>query len=163
MARPTSPASVGRRTTTPVTPSSTASPAPPDPPGHLGDPRRRRLQEHDPEPLLLEAQPPVPAQHGEHVGRAHQAGQVLVGHPAEQPDRGPGLRHPAGEAFGVPAPAGDGDGEVRDAGRQAGGGVDEDVHPLAGHQAAHAHHQGPVGGEAEVGAGPGPIGGGQRA
>ena len=39
-------------------------------PGQLRDTGRRRLEEHDAEPFLFEAEPSVATQHGEHVGGA---------------------------------------------------------------------------------------------
>ena len=76
---------------------------------------------------------------------------------AEQADRGAVLGDPAGQAVGVPAPTGDGHGQIGHVGPQPDGGVDEHVHPLAGHQPADADHQRPVGREAEVGPGRGPL------
>ena len=80
--------------------------------GHLGHAGRGGLEEDDAESLLFEAQPPVAAQHGEDVGRPDQGGQVGVGDAAQQAHRGTVLGDPAGQAVGVPTPAGDGHGQV---------------------------------------------------
>src|SRR5205085_455873 len=51
---------------------------------HLRHAARGRLEEHDAEPLLLEAAPPLPAQHGKHVSARVQRWQTLVVDPAQQ-------------------------------------------------------------------------------
>ena len=56
--------------------------------GDLWDTGRSRLQEDDPEALLLQAPPAGSAQHGEHVGASVESGQVLVTETPQQLDRG---------------------------------------------------------------------------
>ena len=140
--RPPSPTSSGLATTRPVTPSTTASAAPPDCAGHLRHAARRGLDEHDAEALLLEAAPPVAAQHGEHVGAAVQraAGRRW------RPDRGsaPARRSSRGQppqARRVAAAAGDRQQEVRAACGAAGDGPDRGVEALARHEPADADDQ----------------------
>ena len=58
---------------------------------HRRDPGGGGLEEHDPEPLLLQAAPAGPAAQGEHVGAGVQAGQVRRRDPAEQTHRCAGL------------------------------------------------------------------------
>jgi hypothetical protein len=123
----------------------------------LGHAARGGLDEHDPEPLLLEAAPARAAAHGEHVGAPVEKRQVGVGHAPEEVDGGAGGRRQPGEAGGVAAAAGDGDGEPATAAGQAVGGLDEDVEALAGDEAAHAEHEREVVGQPEVAAGLGPL------
>ena len=154
MAPATAETSVGRRTTTPGLPVDHRLAGPPGVAGHLGHPGGGGLEEDDAEPLLLEAEPPVAAEHGEDVGRADQRG---AGPRRRRPRAGGPARRcsairPASRSRSRPRPA---MATVRSGNRRAepDGGVDQHVHPLAGHQAADAHHQGPVGREAQVGPG----------
>ena len=75
-----------------------------------------RLEEHDAEALLLEARPPVAAEHGVDVAAAVEAREVVVAHPAEHPHRRAGALDQAIEPPAVAPAAADGDGEVGVAG-----------------------------------------------
>lgn len=146
----------------PVSPSATASSAPPDAAGNLGHACRGGLQEDDAESLAFEAEPSVATDHGEDVGGADEAGQICVGHPAEQPHRRAQLGDPAGQALGVAAAPRNGDGEAGEDGGEPAGGVDEHVHALARDQPADADHERTLEWEAEVRPDPGPFVGAER-
>ena len=82
-------------------------------PGHLGDPARGRLDEDDPEPLLLQAAPADAVGSGEDVGTGVERRQPVVGDPAEEPHRRMPPRCQALQALPVPAGSGHGQGQVR--------------------------------------------------
>ena len=82
-------------------------------PATCGDAGGGRLQEHDAEPLLLEAGPPGAAEHGEHVGAPYSGRQVGVGHATEQPYRRADRLDEAFEPGRVAAAATDGDLQAR--------------------------------------------------
>ena len=109
---------------------------------------RRRLDEHDPVPLGLEAAPPLPAQHGEDVRASVHVREIHFGNPSEEraSSRDPTLCGAALEAPGVTAGAAD---RQLHAGVGPGDGVDQDVEALTRNEAAEPEHEGTVGGEAE--------------
>ena len=78
----------------------------------LGDTGRRRLDEDDPESLLLEAAPSGAADHGENVAGAVQAHEVAVGYPSEEAHRRVELGYQPLEPASVPAVPRDRDSEV---------------------------------------------------
>ena len=100
-----------------------------------GDAARRGLEEHDPEPLGLEAEPTVATRHREDVGARVERREVGVGNPTEEPD--PATEAPAGhpglQARAVAARARD---RELHRGVEPGDRVDHDVEALAGHEPA---------------------------
>ena len=110
-------------------------------PGHLGHAGGRSFQEDDPESLLLEAEPPSPAEHRPDVGRADEVRQVGIAHLSEQHYRRLEALLQGSKTPGVPALAGDRHDKIIPNGLQAGGRLDEDVHPLARNESAVADDQ----------------------
>ena len=109
--------------------------------GDLGHAGGGRLDEHDAEALLLEAAPPVAAEHREHVGGAVEGGQVLEVHAAEEAHRHVEAPGEPLEAGTVAAAAADGEDDVGVRALQAGDGLDEGVEALPGHEPAQPEHQ----------------------
>ncbi len=109
---------------------------------------RRRLDEHDPVALGLQAAPSLPAHHGEDVRASVQGGEIRFGHPTEERAA---VGDPAlgGAACEAPSVAAGAPHRELHSGIEAGDGVDQDVEALARNEAAEAEHEGAFGGEAE--------------
>lgn len=99
------------------------------------------LEEHDAEPLLFEASPAVPAQHGEKVDSAVEFGQFIVGHPAEETHRARSLFGPTLEATTISTRTGDKHLQLRIGRSENRGGVDERVETLAGNQSTQPENR----------------------
>ena len=145
---------VGRRTTSPVSPSTTASAAPPLSPATWGTPAAAASRNTIPKPSCSRPRPPVAAQHREDVAAPVEAGRSSCGDAAEEPHRSAGARGSAardGRWSRPPPPMA----TVRSGrlGASRAAASDEHVHALAGHEPAHRHHETPVDGKAEAGAG----------
>ena len=81
-----------------------------------------------------------------------ETGLIVVAHATQQPHVDRAGHRLAPEPVQLPAHAGDGHHQVRKGRSQAPGRLHEDVHALARHQPADAHHQGPVFGQPEAAA-----------
>ena len=116
-------------------------------PGYLRHPRCSRLQEDDPESLLLEAEPAIATTHRPDVSCAVEKGHVVVGDPPQETHlRARPPRHSLQPAT-VPTCTTDGQRHVGTAGAQPSDRFDEHVHALPRHKPADAHDEAAVSGK----------------
>ena len=118
-------------------------------PRDLRHPARGRLEEDDPEALLLEPAPPRPARLGEDVRGAEQLDLVALLEASEEVHPGPRAPRDATQPARVAARAGDHERHVASRRRDERHGLDQHVDALARHEAPDRGHERPGRGEPE--------------